>query len=103
MLRVHRLDQINAKKPAKLLNSKSRTLCFSRQQIWPVFFRDTATWIDPVSCGAPPNPVSQASLSMGDSVRPGIEGHFAKQVPGRNPTPAGRIPVGSPHSESGSN
>ena len=38
MLRVHRLDQINAKKPAKLLNSKSLTLCFSRQQIWPVFF-----------------------------------------------------------------
>jgi hypothetical protein len=32
------LDQINAKKPAKLLNSKSLTLCFSRQQIWPVFF-----------------------------------------------------------------
>jgi hypothetical protein len=26
------------RKPAKLLNSKSLTLCFSRQQIWPVFF-----------------------------------------------------------------
>ena len=37
MLRVHRFDQINAKKPAKLLNSKSLTRCFSRQQIWPVF------------------------------------------------------------------
>ena len=37
MWRVQRLDQINAKKPAKLLNSKSLTLDFSRQQIWPVF------------------------------------------------------------------
>ena len=27
----------NAKKPAKPLNSKSLTLDFSRQQIWPVF------------------------------------------------------------------
>src|SRR5438445_13716713 len=42
MWRVHRLDQINAKKPAKLLNSKSLTLDFSRQQIWPVFLCDTA-------------------------------------------------------------
>ncbi len=37
---MHRLDQINAKKPAKLLNSKSLTLDFSRQQIWPVFLCD---------------------------------------------------------------
>ena len=37
MWRVHRLDRIWAKKPAKLLNSKSLTLDFSRQQIWPVF------------------------------------------------------------------
>lgn len=34
---MHRLDQIGAKKPAKLLYSKSLTLDFSRQQIWPVF------------------------------------------------------------------
>jgi hypothetical protein len=40
--RAQILDQINAKKPAKLLNSKSLTICFSRQQIWAVFFRDTA-------------------------------------------------------------
>ena len=37
MWRVHRLDQISAKKPAKLLDSRSLTLSFSRQQIWPVF------------------------------------------------------------------
>jgi hypothetical protein len=35
---VHRLDQINAKKPAKLLDSKSLKLDFSRKQIWAVFF-----------------------------------------------------------------
>jgi hypothetical protein len=34
---VHRLDRISAKKPAKLLDSKSLTLGFSRKQIWPVF------------------------------------------------------------------
>src|SRR5262249_17686876 len=37
MWRVHRLDQINAKKPAKLLDSRSLTLSFSRKQIWSVF------------------------------------------------------------------
>src|SRR5580658_9196824 len=37
MWRVHRLDHISAKKPAKLLDSKSLTLGFSRKQIWPVF------------------------------------------------------------------
>src|ERR1019366_2307205 len=37
MWRVHRLDRIIAKKPAKLLDSKSLTLGFSRKQIWPVF------------------------------------------------------------------
>jgi hypothetical protein len=31
------LDRINAKKPAKLLDSKSLTLGFSGKQIWPVF------------------------------------------------------------------
>jgi hypothetical protein len=31
------LDRISAKKPAKLLDSKSLTLGFSRKQIWPVF------------------------------------------------------------------
>jgi hypothetical protein len=36
MWRVHRLDQISAQKPAKLLDSRSLTLSFSRQQIWPV-------------------------------------------------------------------
>jgi hypothetical protein len=35
---VHRLDQISAEKPAKLRNSKSLTLDFSRRQIWPVFY-----------------------------------------------------------------
>ncbi len=34
---MHRLDRISAKKPAKLLDSKSLTLGFSRKQIWPVF------------------------------------------------------------------
>jgi hypothetical protein len=34
---VHRLDRISAKKPAKLLDSKSLTLGFSRKRIWPVF------------------------------------------------------------------
>jgi hypothetical protein len=37
MWRVHRLDQISAKTPAKLPNSKSLTLDFLRRQIWPVF------------------------------------------------------------------
>jgi hypothetical protein len=40
MWRVHRLDHISAKKPAKLLDSKSLTLGFSRKQIWPVFLPD---------------------------------------------------------------
>ena len=58
MWRVHRLDQINAKKPAKLLNSKSLTLDFSRQQIWPVFLCDTAKSLydesaDPGRVGVP--------------------------------------------------
>ena len=35
--RKSRLDRINAKKPAKLLDSKSLTLCFSGNQTWPVF------------------------------------------------------------------
>ena len=35
---MHRLDRISAKKPAKLLDSKSLTLGFSREQIWPVFY-----------------------------------------------------------------
>jgi hypothetical protein len=33
---VHRLDRINAKKPAKLLGSNSLTLGFRVKQIWPV-------------------------------------------------------------------
>ena len=41
---MHRLDQISAKKPAKLLNSKSLTLDFSRQQIWPVFLPISLIW-----------------------------------------------------------
>src|ERR1700730_18373860 len=35
--RVHRLDRIIANIPAKLLDSKSLTLGFSRKQIWPVY------------------------------------------------------------------
>ena len=42
---MHRLDQISAKKPAKLLYSKSLTLDFSRQQVWPVFLPYTSRWI----------------------------------------------------------
>jgi hypothetical protein len=42
MWRVHRLDQISARKPAKLLDSRSLTLSFSHQQIWPVFLPYTA-------------------------------------------------------------
>jgi hypothetical protein len=34
---VHRLDRINAKKPAKLLGSKSLTLGFRVKRIWSVF------------------------------------------------------------------
>ena len=34
---MHRLDRINAKKPAKLLDSRSLALSSSRKQIWPVF------------------------------------------------------------------
>src|ERR1035441_1372766 len=45
MWRVHRLDRISAKKPAKLLDSKSLTLGFSRKQIWPVFL--PYSWIGP--------------------------------------------------------
>jgi hypothetical protein len=45
MWRVHRLDRIWAKKPAKLLNSKSLTLDFSRQQIWPVFLPDSRNFV----------------------------------------------------------
>ncbi len=37
--RVHRLDQIYAKKPAKLLDSKSLTLSFSRKQNLAGFFQ----------------------------------------------------------------
>jgi hypothetical protein len=37
--RVHRLDQINAKKPAKLLDSKSLTLSFSCKQNLAGFFQ----------------------------------------------------------------
>jgi hypothetical protein len=33
-----RLDRINAKKPARLLDSRSLTLRFWFRQIWPVFF-----------------------------------------------------------------
>src|SRR5579863_10750291 len=38
MWRVDRLDQINARKTAKLPDSRSLTLSFSRRQIWPGFF-----------------------------------------------------------------
>src|SRR5205823_14705006 len=38
--RVHRLDRIIANIPAKLLDSKSLTLGFSRKQIWPVYLCD---------------------------------------------------------------
>ena len=41
MWRVHRLDRIIANIPAKLLDSKSLTLNFSRKQIWPVYLCDT--------------------------------------------------------------
>ena len=41
--RVHRLDRINANVPAKLLDSKSLTLGFSRKQIWPVYLCDPIT------------------------------------------------------------
>lgn len=34
---MHRLDRISAKKPGKLLDSKSLTLAFSHNQIWQVF------------------------------------------------------------------
>jgi hypothetical protein len=44
MWRVHRLDHISAKKPAKLLDSKSLTLGFSRKQIWPVFLPISRMW-----------------------------------------------------------
>jgi len=39
---VHRLDQINAKKPAKLLDSKSLTLSFSYKQNLAGFY--TCSW-----------------------------------------------------------
>src|ERR1017187_8455071 len=42
MWRVHILDRINAKRPAKLLDSGSLTLGFWFKQIWPVFLCNTA-------------------------------------------------------------
>jgi hypothetical protein len=47
--RVHRLVRIIANIPAKLLDSKSLTLDFSRKQIWPVYLCDptgtpSGTW-----------------------------------------------------------
>jgi hypothetical protein len=38
---VHKLDRINANKPAKLLDSRSLTLRFWFKQIWPVFMLDS--------------------------------------------------------------
>src|SRR5260370_41527627 len=38
------LDHISAKKPAKLLDSKSLTLGFSLKQIWPVFLPVPEMW-----------------------------------------------------------
>jgi hypothetical protein len=38
------LDHISAKKPAKLPDSKSLTLGFSRKQIWPVFLPYSWKW-----------------------------------------------------------
>ena len=38
------MDRITANKPAKLLDSKSLTLGFSRKQIWPVFLCNAAEW-----------------------------------------------------------
>src|ERR1035441_3212375 len=51
MWRAHRLDPISAKKPAKLLDSKSLTLGFSRKRIWPVFLCVTAKWPATASAG----------------------------------------------------
>jgi hypothetical protein len=41
---VHRLDRINAKKPAKLLGSKSLTLRFSRKQSLAGFLCYPSKW-----------------------------------------------------------
>jgi hypothetical protein len=68
---VHRLDQISAKKPAKLSNSKSLTLDFSRRQIWPVFL--PYSWI-----GGP----------HGKGMKCGVVG--------RVPAPAGKLGKTSP-------
>ena len=59
---MHRLDRISAKKPAKLLDSKSLTLSFSRQQIWPVFL------LQPSMCA---NPRLAESLAASNRFDPG--------------------------------
>ncbi len=41
---MHRLDLINAKKPAKLLDSRSLTLSFSRKQNLAGFFKSERTY-----------------------------------------------------------
>ena len=64
---MHRLDRISAKKPAKLLDSKSLTLGFSRKQIWPVFLCYPANWPSNNTIGAhtPVAPFERSGLAFG--------------------------------------
>ena len=50
---MHRLDRINAKKPAILLDFQSLTLGSRSKQYWPVFLCDTSKWATATSDGSP--------------------------------------------------
>ena len=67
---MHRLDRINAKKPAKLLDFKSLTLGFRSKQIWQVFLCDTAKWQASHSTITPPYVRNRSTRMCGEDGDP---------------------------------